>query len=135
MKKLLTLTLILTHTLYSIDLAIDGYDCVAFFTEKKAIKGVNTYSFEYDKKKWLFSSLENKKKFIEAPQNYTPQYNGNCAWAVGNGYTFDGSPLSWTIHNNKLYFNYSNSVMRKWRKNKSALIESGDKNWESLGSP
>ena len=62
--------------------AIAGFDVVAFFTAKKALRGDPKYSVEYGGAKWIFSSEENLTAFKAKPESYLPAWGGHCAWAV-----------------------------------------------------
>ena len=65
--------------------AINGYDVVAFHTQRKALHGDAKISVGYGGAKWLFSSEENKALFESAPEKYLPAWGGQCAWAVSHG--------------------------------------------------
>ena len=109
--------------------AIRGYDPVAYFTENKPVKGSSDFSLEYNGAKWLFSSKENLETFKGNYEKYTPQYGGYCAYAVSAGSTASIKPEYFTIHDNKLYLNYSKSVHKKWSKDKDDYIKQADTNW------
>jgi len=112
--------------------AIKGYDTVAYFTENKAVKGSDDYSFEYKGATWLFSSQENLELFKANPQKYEPQYGGYCAYAVSQNQTASIKPELFTIHDGKLYLNFNKSINDKWLKQKEGYIVDADKNWPSL---
>lgn len=112
--------------------AIRGYDPVAYFTANKAMKGSNEFQFKFKGAKWLFASQVNLDKFKANPDKYTPQYGGYCAYAVSNGSVASIKPEFFTIHNEKLYLNYSKSVYRKWVKKKDDYIEQANKEWPTL---
>ena len=114
------------------DLAIRGYDTVAYFTQGEAIKGVKTISHEYKDATWLFSSEENKKLFMDNPESYEPQYGGYCAYAVSRGSAASIKPKLFTIHNDKLYLNYNAGVQKKWLGDIDERIEQADKNWPKI---
>jgi len=114
------------------NIAIKGFDTVAFFTAEKAIEGNPQYSFIWNGAKWYFSSAENMEKFKAAPENYAPQFGGYCSWAVSHGYTADGDPNAWKIVDGKLYLNYNQKVKEKWEAEQPKLIEDGRKNWEEF---
>lgn len=112
--------------------AIRGFDPVAYFTDHKAVKGNQAYSFEYQGATWLFSSATNRDLFAANPSRYTPQYGGYCAYAVSRNTTASIKPEYFTIHDGKLYLNYSQSVMKKWTKDKQRYIQEADQNWPDL---
>ena len=107
--------------------AIKGYDSVAYFTQNKAVKGSDKYTFSYLGADWHFSSEENKTAFAENPKRYAPQYGGWCAYAMadeGNAVGID--PEAFYIHEDKLYLNYSQSVQQKWLSNLLPYIVMAD---------
>ena len=55
------------NTGYFGDVAIKGYDPVAYFTMSKAVKGSEKYSHRWLGATWHFSSPEHKKNFQVAP--------------------------------------------------------------------
>ncbi|MEZ5856428.1 MAG: YHS domain-containing (seleno)protein [Hyphomicrobiaceae bacterium] len=112
--------------------AVGGYDPVAYFTEKRAVKGNPAVAFDYDGAKWFFASEANREAFKAAPEKYAPQYGGYCAWAVSQGYTAKGDPDAWTVHDGKLYLNYNASVRRDWSKNIPDNVAKGDANWPKV---
>jgi len=112
--------------------AIRGYDPVAYFTENKPVKGSKEFSLTHNGAKWLFSSQENLEAFKENSDKYTPQYGGYCAYAVSNGSTASIKPEYFTIHEDKLYLNYSKSVHKKWSKDKLDYIREADANWPEI---
>lgn len=114
------------------NIAIKGFDTVAFFTAEKAIEGNPEYSFIWNGAKWYFSSAENMEKFKAAPDAYAPQFGGYCSWAVSHGYTADGDPNAWKVVDGRLYLNYNQKVKEKWELEQQKLIEDGTKNWEEF---
>lgn len=109
--------------------AIAGYDPVAYFTEKKPVKGKPEFNLEYLGAVWYFSSEANKKLFQASPDTYAPQYGGYCAFGAAGGYKAKISPDAWSIVNNKLYLNYDQNVQMDWLNDKEALIKKADSNW------
>lgn len=112
--------------------AISGYDPVAYFTEKKPVKGNSEYTLNYKGATWKFSSEKNRQAFKNSPQKYTPEYGGYCSYAVANGYTASTDPAAWTIHNGKLYLNYSTGVRAKWSKDIPGNIRKANANWPKV---
>jgi len=112
--------------------AIRGYDPVAYFTENAPVKGSAEFSHEYKGAKWLFSSAKNRDLFINNPDKYSPQYGGYCAYAVARNSTASIKPQYFTIHEGKLYLNYSKPVFKKWMKDKDGYIADAEKKWPEL---
>ena len=114
------------------NLAIDGYDPVAYFEQAKAVEGDKRFSHEWNGAVWRFVSEEHKTLFAGAPEKYAPQYGGYCAYAVAKGSTANGDPELWTVHEDKLYLNYSKSVQKKWVVDIPGHIAKADKNWPEI---
>lgn len=113
------------------NLAVKGYDVVAYHKENKAIKGSEKYSYKYQKAEWHFSSEENLNLFKENPTAYVPQYGGYCAFAVASGDAADIDPKVFSIHEGKLYLNYNPEIGKKWEANKLEFIKKADIYWEN----
>jgi len=58
------------------DIAIQGYDPVAYFKQDKALKGKDQFSTIYQGVIYNFSSADNKETFLKNPSAYEPQYGG-----------------------------------------------------------
>ena len=92
------------NTGYFGNIAIEGYDTVAYFTEKRAVKGSEKFQSEWLGATWRFSSDENRKTFDASPIDYAPQYGGLCAEGVAyHEMTVNIEPEVWQIIDGKLY--------------------------------
>ncbi|MGI9252034.1 MAG: YHS domain-containing (seleno)protein [Pseudohongiellaceae bacterium] len=114
------------------NLAVSGYDTVAYFTEGEPVRGSRRYEVEWNGATWRFSSAENKALFEAEPERYAPQYGGYCAWAVSEGNTASSEPDLWRIVDGKLYLNYSNSIQRRWEEDIPGNISKADDNWPAV---
>ena len=114
------------------DKAIQGYDPVAYFTQKKPLRGEEKYSYKWRGANWYFVSKANRNLFKKNPTKYSPQYGGYCAYAVSKGYTADIDPQAWDIYKDKLYLNYDKDVQKEWRKDRNGYIKKANKNWPKL---
>jgi hypothetical protein len=86
----------------------------------------------YKDAKWLFATQADLDAFKGSPERYAPQYGGYCAYGTSQGHKAPTKPETWTIVNDKLYFNYNPKVKEMWLKDQQALIEKADKNWVEL---
>ena len=57
------------NTGYFGGVAIMGYDTVAYFTEGKAVKGSEEFSYEWLGTPWHFASKEHQEMFMSEPAN------------------------------------------------------------------
>jgi YHS domain-containing protein len=112
--------------------ALNGYDAVAFFQDSKPVMGADSLSYSYKDVKWLFSTRAHLDAFKTQPEHFVPQYGGYCAYGTAEGHKAPTKPETWTIVNDKLYFNYNLKVKDAWSKDEQALIEKADKNWPEL---
>lgn len=118
------------HTFSDEDGAIRGYDPVAYFTESRPVFGRSDITARHDGAVYHFASEENRELFEARPTYYAPQYGGYCAYAMSKGFVVSSDPNAWTIHNDKLYLNFSLSVRKTWLKRKAEYIEKADRHWK-----
>lgn len=114
------------------NVAVSGYDTVAYFTEGRPIKGDARFFTQYEGAQWRFASAQNRNLFMQEPQKYAPQYGGYCAWAVSQGYTASADPLRWRIVEGKLYLNYDADVQKKWESNIPDFIQKANRYWPKV---
>lgn len=114
------------------NIAIQGYDPVAYFKENKAVKGNAAIKSTVDDVVYYFSSNENKALFDKNSKKYIPQYGGYCAYGVSEGYKAPIEPDAFTIIDDKLYLNYNLKVRNMWSKNLEERLTNGDKNWKKI---
>jgi YHS domain-containing protein len=114
-------------------LAIKGYDPVAYFMQKKAVKGSKDLSLIHQGVLYYFSNAVNKELFKRNPAAYEPQYGGWCAYAMGETnekVTID--PETFKIIDGKLFLFYNRfftNTLTKWNKDENNLHKKADLNW------
>ena len=114
------------------NLAVDGYDAVAYFTAGRAVKGRKQISHEWRDARWRFASEENLSEFKSSPEKYAPQYGGYCAYAMADNRKVDIDPDAFTVSDGELYLNYSKKVRVVWLENQERYIREADQNWSKL---
>jgi YHS domain-containing protein len=112
--------------------AIKGYDPVAFFKVSKPVRGTDSLAYQWKGATWLFSSRENLAAFKTDPDKYAPQYGGYCAYGASQGHKAPTQADTWTVLNDKLYFNYSKDVQITWNNDRENLINVADQKWPDL---
>ncbi len=114
------------------NVAIKGYDPVAYFTEQRAVKGIEDISHTWLGAEWKFSSEKHKKLFSENPIQYTPQYGGHCADGIAYGSTTTNiDPQAWRIIDGKLYLHYDQGAAIEIEEI-DGQIEKAEKNWPEI---
>lgn len=116
--------------------ALQGYDPVSYFTQKKAVKGKKEITTTNEGVVYYFSSKANKDLFVKNPATYEPQYGGWCAYAMGDdGTKVEVDPKTYKIVENKLYLFYNaffNNTLKTWNKDESNLKKKADSSWKKL---
>jgi YHS domain-containing protein len=112
--------------------AIRGTDPVAYFEEGRPVAGDPGLAAEWQGATWLFASAANRDAFAANPERYAPQYGGYCAYAVAQGALATIDPEAWTIHEGRLYLNFSPTVRIVWREDVPGNISKADANWPAL---
>ena len=113
-------------------IAINGYDPVAYFTESAPVKGDMAHSSDWEGAKVLFASADNKAMFDADPEKFAPKYGGYCAYAVSKGATAPTDPNAWTVHEDRLYLNFSVDVRSIWKQDIPGNVAKADANWPGV---
>lgn len=112
--------------------AIRGADPVAYFTQGAPVIGSPEYALMWEGTTWHFASAENMELFMANPKAYAPQYGGYCAFALSKGSLASSVPEAWTIHEDKLYLNFSVNVRQVWSEDIPGNIALADANWPTI---
>ena len=119
-------------------IAIKGYDTVAYFTDRKAVKGNSQFEYAFDDAIWQFANAAHRNMFVADPDHYMPQYGGFCAACVamklcaGLGNLEPANPEAWTIVNGKLYMVSDKKFLAGWKANSAANIRQADVHWAAI---
>ena len=139
--SVLLLTLVVSAVVLALDpiytpwhnnLAIRGYDPVAYFEVNQAVEGHEEFSYDWQGARWRFANANHRQAFIDNPTAYAPQYGGYCAFAVAGNKTASIEPEQFTIVDGKLYLNYNKKIQQQWLEQRSKLIQQADANWPAL---
>lgn len=114
------------------DVAIQGYDPVAYFTEAAPTKGSAQYTATYKNAIYQFSSEQNRDLFRADPSKYAPQYGGFCAFGVTKGRKFDTDPMAWRVVDGKLYLNLNKDVQKLWVEDIPGYITNANDTWPTI---
>ena len=122
-----------TPDVFAIDgLAIRGADPVAFFTQSDFVMGSADHQLMWKGATWQFSSAQNMAAFEANPDAYAPQFGGYCAYAMSKGYIATSVPEAWTVHEDKLYLNYSTTVRGIWSGDIPGNIVKAEGHWPDI---
>ncbi len=116
------------------NVAIKGYDTVAYFTDSKAIEGSAKHEVMWQDARWYFVSEEHRNLFLAAPSRYAPQFGGWCAAGVAAGKYYAPDPEAWAIVDGKLYLNSSRAVADEWQQERAEKIARAEQVWSGQAS-
>ena len=122
------------------NVAIGGYDLVAYFNQHDAVRGNSSHSAKHDGVTFYFSNAENKKAFQKDPQKYLPQYGGYCAFAMAaKNAKAPSDPSTFKLHDGKLYFFFNDfyeggpfNTIVPWNADEASLIRKANANWKKM---
>ena len=114
------------------DVALDGYDPVAYFESGEAYMSDGTYHFNYKNTEWFFKSQEHLDRFKANPEAFMPAFSGFCAYELAYGYLVESDPRYWHIYNKKLYFFSSMDAKTAWYRDISFMISESTKAWKRM---
>jgi YHS domain-containing protein len=120
------------------NLAIDGYDPVAYFPEggSKAKKGKKSISTTYRGTTYRFATESNRDTFLTNPAKFEPAYGGWCAWAMSKGSKTEVDPKSFIVQDDRLYLFYKGifgNTKKDWLDGEHDQLESSaDNEWKDI---
>jgi YHS domain-containing protein len=121
------------NTGYFGDVAIMGYDTVAYFTDGQATKGSPEIVHEWMGATWHFAKPEHRDAFAAQPIRYAPQYGGYCsAGVVAGEVTSNIDPEAWSIVDGKLYLQYAKSGVEEWQQHREEWVANAEANWPEV---
>lgn len=114
------------------DVAIHGYDPVAYFSKNQAVKGSAKYTALHQGAIYRFSSEENRDRFKQDADKYAPQFGGYCAMGVALDKKLDVDPTAFYISDGKLFLNLNKAVQKKWLEDVPGNIKTAHRKWSGI---
>jgi len=109
---------------------LKGYDPVAYFVQKKAVKGSPKYKTTYQGATYYFSSATDLAIFKKNSSKYVPQYGGFCANGMANRKAADIDPSVFFVLKGKLYVCASPEAEKEFQSNLQQNTKKADQNWD-----
>lgn len=118
-------------------LAIDGYDPVAYFPEGggKPAKGKKELSLTHRGVTYRFANAANRDAFKASPDKYEPAYGGWCAYAMADDRRVEIDPKAFKITDGRLYLFYRDlftDTRDPWNKDEAGLTAKADAAWKKF---
>jgi hypothetical protein len=115
------------------DLAIRGYDTVAYFTDGRPVEGSPEFEHVWQDARWRFASAEHRSLFASDPDRYAPQFGGFCTGGVALGRLTPIDPEAWVIIEGRLYLHHDKEGRDETAADPKAHIAAAAERWEALG--
>ena len=114
------------------NVALSGYDPVAFFTDSNPVNGEFSITSSHRGATYFFANEENKAEFATDPEKYAPQNGGFCSFGVSVGALFPVDITTWQVHNDKLYLTLNPDVNDMFNQDLDGNIAKAANNWPGL---
>jgi YHS domain-containing protein len=114
------------------DLAIQGYDPVAYFTDNKPVKGRSEFKSFFSGATYYFASADHKARFDKDPATYEPAFGGFCAFGVSRNKLVEIDPEAFQIVDGRLLLQYSKGVRADFNKDTQGNLTRAKANWPAL---
>ena len=114
------------------DIAINGYDTVAYQKQKEALRGDPEFQVEWAGSIWFFTNIENRDIFAAAPKNYAPLFGGYDPLGISKGYTNPTDPTIFTVKAGQTFLHYSPEYLNAWEVDRARNLILANSNWVFL---
>lgn len=124
------------------NLAIQGYDPVAYFPEGGGAPTQGDPSISHTTSAGVtyhFASDNNRQRFINNPDKYTPANGGWCAYCITDDVVYTANPKSFLIRENQLLLFYTDDSLdtrQRWldEKDDAAHVAKANQGWDRLNN-
>lgn len=113
-------------------LALQGYDPVAYFTDKKPVKGSPEFAATYKGATYQFASAEHKALFEKSPARYEPQFGGFCGYAASINKLAPIEVEYFQVLHDRLILQHNEKAWKLWHQDVEGNLKKADANWPTL---
>jgi YHS domain-containing protein len=110
-------------------LMLRGNDPVAYFTEKRAVKGDPAIKVERDGVTYRFASAAHRDLFLKDPARYEPAYAGFCASGAPYALKANIGADVFLVYGDRLYLFGSERSLKNWAMDAAENVKAGDRYW------
>jgi YHS domain-containing protein len=111
---------------------MEGYDAVAYFTDKKAVKGSSQFFARYNGATYYFASQEHADLFKEHPEMFAPLYGSFCGYAMAFARRRPVNPEYWNIVDGHLILQHSKGAWELFNKDIPKFKADADIQWPPI---
>lgn len=108
--------------------AIDGYDLVAYFKEKKAMKGDPQHAVKYGDTIYYFANEAHQNAFLKHPTKYMPRFGGFCPVRMSEGKAVQGDPTEFVVRDGNLYLCADDAAHETFSGDPKAIVHQAEQN-------
>jgi len=116
------------------NLALQGYDPVAYFTLGKATPGDPQFEYAWAGAVYRFASARDMALFKIGPERYLPQFDSLCTGSLAAGRKYPGDPRNWLIQDGRLYLFGSAAARAQMARDPAATKARADAAWAKLST-
>jgi YHS domain-containing protein len=113
-------------------LALQGYDPVGYFTDKKPIKGDPRFTATYKGGTYQFASAAHRKTFESNPGKYAPQFGGFCGYAASINKLAPIEVEYFQVLHGRLVLQHNEKAWKLWHQDVEGNLKKADANWPTL---
>ena len=110
-------------------LMLRGNDPVAYFTEKRAVRGSPSIEAVHDGVTYRFASEANRAAFVARPARYEPAYAGFCASGAPYALKAAIGADVFYVYEDRLYLFGSERSKKNWIMDAAENVRVGDAYW------
>ena len=110
-------------------LALFGYDPVAYLADGGPRLGSADYELIYRDLVWRFANEGNLAAFVEDPKRYVPAYGGHGALMMARGAVSDGHPEVSVVLDNRVFLFSDAAARYAFLLEAARLLALADANW------
>lgn len=117
--------------------ALKGFDPVAYATEQKAVKGDPEHQAVWRGAVYQFATAENRSSFAANPEKFLPAYGGWSASAMARGEKVDIDPERFAVADGRLFLfdaKTPDAALKEWSQGAHELVKQADEHWSKLTS-
>ena len=113
------------------DLMLHGHDPVSYFAGPAPVKGQPQIRARHQHGSYRFASIENRDRFLAAPDRFAPQFGGFCAKGVSYAIRAGGDPLVYDIREGRLFIFVNAYARDYWRTGPADFVAKADHYWNA----
>ncbi len=113
-------------------LALFGYDPVAYFADGQARLGSRAYETLYQRLVWRFANEGNYRSFLADPDRFIPAYGGHGAFSLSYGAVSIGHPEIWIGLGGRIFFFRDIAARYAFLLEAENLVSEADRHWDGV---